>query len=192
VVCVLLQLAFARAIRKSSLPQIESSSEDAADEDDDDFEPMQGTKRKTAKAPKPRNCVQPLQSKPGTASQVTSASIKFTNCVINPKTLNMSHRTLQFLSRICPSLLETYEFASHEVQYCKAGHFTISDGGIIFSKRTGRNHSLPYEFGYDDISSIQTCSGDGETRHFCFQTQEGLIFTLDIECAMGDYSRFRT
>jgi hypothetical protein len=183
----------ARAIRNSSLAQIGSSSEDAADDDDDDFEPMPGTKRKSAKAPKQTNSAQPLQSKPGTASADTGASIKFANCVVNPKIANMSRTTMQFLTQVSPNLMDTYEqFASHEVQYCKAGHFTISDGGIVFSKRTGRNISLPYEFGYDDISSIKTCRGDAETRHICFQTQEGLIFTLDIECAMGDYSRFRT
>ncbi len=121
--------------------------------------------------------------------------MKFTNCVINPR--SMSQEIKQFLERAGLNL-SIYEFA-HEIQNSKNGTIVMSDIGFVLKHdpKQRRNQSVPQEFSFEDISCIKSVRGDAakgntELRHVCFQTTQGLVFTLDIECAMGDYSRFRT
>jgi hypothetical protein len=173
--------------------QIGSSSEDAADDNDDDFEP--GGKAKGAKKQRQRNSLQPLQSRPGSTAEIPSSVVKFTNCVVNPRI--MCKEIQQFLERAGLNS-SIYEFST-EIQNSKNGVIVMCDTGFVLKHdpKQRRTQAVPHEFVFDDISCIKSVKGDAakgntELRHVCFQTTQGLVFALDIECATGDYSRFRT
>ena len=114
-------------------------------------------------------------------------SIPFTKCVVNPREMGTDMR--QFLENAGMSWAAYCH--QHELQYSLSGTIHMNESGMTLTK-SRRNQSIPNEFLYQDISCIKTTMGGDETRHVVFQTTQGLIFALDIKCASGDYSKFRT
>ena len=114
-------------------------------------------------------------------------SIPFTKCVVNPRDMDADMR--QFLENA--GLAWSAYLHAHEMQYSTRGTMHLNESGMSLTKSL-KNQSIPNEFSYDDISCIKTTMGGDETRHVVFQTLQGLIFALDIKCASGDYSKFRT
>lgn len=166
--------------------QVSSSSEDAADDVDEDFEPEPGKKRKLSRKQGPR-ISQPALNKQGGGGAGSGISIPFTKCVVNPKDMGADMK--QFLENAGV----TWSAYVHqtEMQYSMRGTMHLNESGMSLTKSL-KNQSVPNEFCYDDISCIKTTMGGDETRHLVFQTLQGLIFALDIKCASGDYSKFRT
>ena len=82
---------------------------------------------------------------------------------------------------------------TQEVKLCGQGTVTMNDTCLIISKKQGaRNPSIPNEYFWDQIQFIKSTMGSDGTRHICFQNENGLIITFDMDGLLGDYSRFRT
>ncbi len=114
-------------------------------------------------------------------------SIPFTKCVVNPR--DMSADVKQFFEST--GLVWCAYLHQPEMEYSASGTIRLSETGLTLTK-SRRSQSIPNEFGYEDISCIKTTIGSDEIRHVYFQTSLGHIFTLDVRCGSGDYSKFRT
>jgi hypothetical protein len=184
--------AYSQCLRNVPIAQIGSSSEDAADDKDTDFEPDAGIKRKPNTRltnTKSQKLLQPLTSKPGNAADVSSWSMNVRNCVAFPR--DISAEMAAFLEKNGFSM--SMYLHTQEVKLCGQGTVTMNDTCLIISKKQGaRNPSIPNEYFWDQIQFIKSTMGSDGTRHICFQNENGLIITFDMDGLLGDYSRFRT
>ena len=68
---------------------------------------------------------------------------------------------------------------------------TISDTCLTISKRQGFRAAIPNEFFLDQILMMKSTMGSDGVRRICFQSDQGLVITFDMDGLLGDYSRFR-
>ncbi len=172
--------------------QVGSSSEDAADDKDTDFEPDAGSKRKSNTRPtntKAQKPLQPLTSKPGNAADDLSWSMTVKNCVVFPRDISAENEAF-FEKNGIPLSMYTY---TQEVKLCGQGTMTMNDTCLTFSKKQGvRSHAaIPHEYFWDQILVMKSTMGSDGVRHICFQSDQGLVITFDMDGLLGDYSRFR-
>lgn len=80
-----------------------------------------------------------------------------------------------------------------EVKLCGQGTVTMNDTCLTISKKLGvRSHAaIPNEYFWDQILVMKSTMGSGGVRHICFQSDQGLVITFDMDGLLGDYSRFR-
>jgi hypothetical protein len=160
--------------------QVDSSSEDAADDRDVDFEPESRCKR-------PR--VQPLRSKPGFAAEGFSVSIPFSKCLVNPK--NPNQETKHFLE--CSIGLSWSAYVMNQELALGSGCIVLNDTSIeIQSRSAKKNRAVPTQLFWEDISFIMSTRGENAIRHVVFQNTLGLVYALDIDGFQGNYSKFRS
>ncbi len=167
--------------------QVDSSSEDAADDNDSDFELGRGgTKRKAAaKAP---GTTQPLKNKPGNAAEATSFSFRYSKYVVNPK--DISQDVKQFLERAGVSW-STYTDFMPEIRVSHSGNMVMNEECFSLSRNARKQSTVPNEWTWADIQCMKSNKGSDAERVICFQTVDGLVHTMTIDGLAGDYSRFR-
>ena len=179
-------------VRNAPFAQVGSSSEDAADDKDTDFEPDAGSKRKTNTRPnntKTQKLLQPLTSKPGNAADVLSWSMTVKNCVAFPGDISAENEAFLEKNGISMSMYRHMQ----EVKLCGQGTMTMNDTCLTISKKLGvRSHAaIPNEYFWEQILFMKSTMGSDGVRHICFQSDQGLVITFDMDGLLGDYSRFR-
>jgi hypothetical protein len=174
------------------LAQVDSSSEDAFDDKDLDFEPGKAVKRKSAR--NGISTLQPLKSRPGNAAEAPCISFKYTKYVINPRSMTKEMR--EFLER-CEVHMQSYEHTK-ELSVSHSGSVMINeDCGFSLSRTNGaKSAGVPTEFAWEDIQCIKSFRGKVEDkpgeRMICFQSENGCVHTFIIDGLAGDYSKFRS
>jgi len=149
---------------------VSSSSEDAADDKDDDFEP-EGKNKRSKK--------QPVKNKAGNAADVSSVSIPFTKGVVNPR--NPSPEMKQFLED------GGLTWAIYELQ-CKElnpGEGTMVLNDTSLSLNFKRRHSIADQgfnnFFWENIVSMRSSGAkDAGKRDVVFQTSEVIDAIISI------------
>jgi hypothetical protein len=176
------------------LAQVDSSSEDAFDDKDMDFEPAKAVKRKSAG--NALSTLQPLKSRPGNAAEAPCISFKYTKYVINPKSISMTSEMREFLER-CEVPMQSYELAM-ELSVAHSGSVMITEdcGFSLSRKGGGKTGGVPTEFAWGDIQCIKSFRGRNDEkpgeRVICFQSENGCVHTFTIDGLSGDYSKFRS
>jgi hypothetical protein len=177
-------------VRNAPFAQVGSSSEDAADDKDTDFEPDTGSKRKPNTRPnntKSQKLLQPLTSKPGNAADGLSWSMTVKNCVAFPGDISAENEAFLEKNGISMSMYRHMQ----EVKLCGQGTMTMNDTCLTISKRQGFRAAIPSEYFWDQILVMKSTMGSNGVRHICFQSDQGLVITFDMDGLLGDYSRFR-
>ena len=150
--------------------QVSSSSEDAADDKDDDFEP-EGKNKRSKK--------QPVKNKAGNAADVSSVSIPFTKGVVNPR--NPSAEMKQFLVE------GGLTWAIYELQ-CKEltqgdGTMVLNDNALSlnFKRRNSISDQGFNKFFWENIDSMRSSGAkDAGKRDVVFQTNQVIDAIMSI------------
>ena len=159
--------------------QIESSSEDAADADDndDDFEPEGGHKRARK---------QPARSKVGSAAEVFDVRVPFKKCIINP------HNPLPEIKRFLEGNGLQWEIYTMQCAQLNSGDGTMLMNGTSIKFDLKKKSKVESHFFWDSITRIKSIFvADSEMRNVVFQTSQGLVYSVEVDGMIGDYSRFR-
>jgi hypothetical protein len=174
---------------------VDSSSEDAADDDDTDFELDSGSKRKRNIRPnaKPQKESKVLLSKPGDAAEVQSWTMKVDNCVVFAG--KISEELQNFLQKHDLCAMYTRGGHTQEVKLCPGkSTVTLNDTCLTFSKTNPTmKQKIPAVYFWDRMQFMKSTRGSGDgIRNICFQNDDGLVITFDMDGLMGDYSKFKT
>ena len=160
--------------------QIESSSEDAADADDndDDFEPEGGRKRARK---------QPARSKVGSAAEVFDVRVPFKKCIINP------HNPHPEIKRFLEGNGLQWEIYQLQCPQLNSGDGTMLMNSTSIKFDLKKRSTVESHHFWDGITGIKSLFvADGEMlRNVVFQTTQGLVFSVEVDGMLGDYSRFR-
>ena len=159
--------------------QVESSSEDAADSDDngDDFAPEGGHERVRA---------QRARSKVGSAAEVFDVRVPFKKCIINP------HNPHPEIKRFLESNGLQWEIYTMQCFQLNVGDGTMLMNGTSFKFDLKKKSKVESHFFWDGITRIKSFFvADSEMRNVVFQTSQGLVYSVEVDGMIGDYSRFR-
>lgn len=153
--------------------QAKSSSEDAADADDNDdvFEP-DGRKR--------------ARSKVGSAAEVSDVRVPFKKCIINP------HNPHPEMKRFLEGNGLTWEIYKLQGPQLNPGDGTMLMNSTSIKFDFKKRSKIDSHLFWDGITRIKSIFvADSEMRNVVFQTTQGLVYSVEVDGMLGDYSRFR-